>query len=47
MVKDISGDGDELLKFLAPTLNAQTRAFVVHGEADQAEGSLRVLQRHR
>jgi len=36
-------DGDELLKFLAPTLNAQTRAFVVHGEADQAEGFARRL----
>jgi metallo-beta-lactamase family protein len=36
-------DGDELLKFLGPTLNAQTRAFVVHGEADQAEGFARRL----
>ena len=31
------GDGDELLKFLAPTLKAETTAYVVHGEVPQAE----------
>jgi metallo-beta-lactamase family protein len=31
-------DGDELLRFLGPTLKPATQAFVVHGEADQAEG---------
>ncbi|QOV90088.1 MBL fold metallo-hydrolase RNA specificity domain-containing protein [Humisphaera borealis] len=31
-------DGDELLKFLAPTIRQQTQAFIVHGEPDQAEG---------
>jgi metallo-beta-lactamase family protein len=30
-------DGDELLRFLKPTLNARTSALVVHGEVDQAE----------
>jgi metallo-beta-lactamase family protein len=30
-------DGDELLRFLKPTLSAKTSAFVVHGEVDQAE----------
>jgi metallo-beta-lactamase family protein len=30
-------DGDELLRFLAPTCTPQTRAYVVHGEVDQAE----------
>jgi metallo-beta-lactamase family protein len=30
-------DGDELLKFLTPTLKPQTTAYVVHGEEDQAE----------
>jgi metallo-beta-lactamase family protein len=30
-------DGDELLRFLKPTLVPQTTAYVVHGEADQAE----------
>jgi metallo-beta-lactamase family protein len=30
-------DGDELLRFLKPVMNAATRAFVVHGEIDQAE----------
>jgi metallo-beta-lactamase family protein len=30
-------DGDELLRFLKPTLTPQTSAFVVHGEEDQAE----------
>ncbi len=32
------GDGDELLRFLKPTLVKQTSAFVVHGEIEQAEG---------
>lgn len=31
-------DGDELLKFLAPTLTPQTTAFVVHGEEDRVDG---------
>jgi metallo-beta-lactamase family protein len=31
-------DGDELLRFLTPTLVPQTQAFIVHGEPDQAEG---------
>ena len=31
-------DGDELLRFLTPTLTAGTTAHVVHGEVDQAEG---------
>jgi metallo-beta-lactamase family protein len=31
-------DGEELLRFLKPTLVPMTRAFVVHGEVDQAEG---------
>jgi metallo-beta-lactamase family protein len=30
-------DGDELLRFLRPTLGSGTAGFVVHGEADQAE----------
>jgi metallo-beta-lactamase family protein len=30
-------DADELLKFLGPTLSAQTTAYVVHGEEPQAE----------
>ena len=30
-------DGDELLRFLEPTLVKETTAFVVHGEEDQAE----------
>jgi metallo-beta-lactamase family protein len=30
-------DGDELLRFLKPTLAKETTAYVVHGEADQAE----------
>ena len=29
--------GDELLRFLKPTLVSQTEAYVVHGEVDQAE----------
>jgi metallo-beta-lactamase family protein len=31
-------DGDELLRFLKPTLVPQTDAYVVHGEVPQAEG---------
>jgi metallo-beta-lactamase family protein len=31
-------DGDELLRFLAPTLKVDTTAHVVHGEVPQAEG---------
>jgi metallo-beta-lactamase family protein len=31
-------DGNELLKFLAPTLRPETTAYVVHGEVEQAEG---------
>ena len=31
-------DGDELLRFLSPTLGPNTSAYVVHGEVDQAEG---------
>jgi metallo-beta-lactamase family protein len=31
-------DGDELLKFLTPTLRPETTVCVVHGEVDQAEG---------
>jgi metallo-beta-lactamase family protein len=34
-------DGDELLRFLKPTLVGQTQAWVVHGEPDQAEGLAR------
>jgi metallo-beta-lactamase family protein len=30
-------DGDELLRFLKPTLTPKTSAWVVHGEVDQAE----------
>ena len=30
-------DGDELLRFLKPTLAKETTAYVVHGEEDQAE----------
>ena len=36
-------DGDELLRFLQPTLDPRTTAYVVHGEADQAEGFARRL----
>jgi metallo-beta-lactamase family protein len=36
-------DGDELLRFLKPTLVPTARAFVVHGEVDQAEGFARRL----
>jgi metallo-beta-lactamase family protein len=31
-------DGQELLRFLTPTLVPQTTAYVVHGEVPQAEG---------
>ncbi len=31
-------DGDELLRFLKPTLTRQTTAFVVHGESDRCDG---------
>ncbi len=38
-------DGDELLRFLKPTLVARTEAFVVHGEVPQAEGfAARLIQ---
>ena len=42
-VKTIHGlsahaDGDELLRFLGPTLKPATTAYVVHGEIPQAEG---------
>jgi metallo-beta-lactamase family protein len=30
-------DGDELLRFLTPTLRPETVAYVVHGEEPQAE----------
>jgi metallo-beta-lactamase family protein len=36
-------DGDELLRFLQPTLTGRTTAFVVHGEEDQAEAFARRL----
>ena len=36
-------DGGEILRFLQPTLGKQTQTFVVHGEADQAEGFARRL----
>jgi metallo-beta-lactamase family protein len=36
-------DGNELLKFLQPTLVKQATAYVVHGEEDQAEGFARRL----
>src|SRR4030095_4355245 len=36
-------DGDALLRFLRPPLLKRTSAFVVHGEADQAEGFARRL----
>jgi metallo-beta-lactamase family protein len=47
-VKTIHGlsahaDGEELIRFLTPTIKEQTTAFVVHGEADQAEGFARRL----
>ena len=31
-------DGDELLRFLSPTLKPETTAYIVHGEVDQSEG---------
>jgi metallo-beta-lactamase family protein len=31
-------DGDELLRFLTPTIRPETIAYVVHGEVPQAEG---------
>ncbi len=31
-------DGDELLRFLGPTLGRQTSSWIVHGEVDQSEG---------
>lgn len=31
-------DGDELLRFLKPTIRKETQAYIVHGEVDQAEG---------
>lgn len=36
-------DGDELLRFLQPTLEPQSTAYIVHGEPDQAEGFARRL----
>jgi metallo-beta-lactamase family protein len=36
-------DGNELIRFLKPALAPQTRAYVVHGEPDQAEGFARRL----
>jgi metallo-beta-lactamase family protein len=36
-------DADELLRFLKPALNAQTQAYVVHGEVPQAEAFARRL----
>jgi len=36
-------DGNELLRFLGPTLKKETAAYVVHGEEDQAEGFARRL----
>jgi metallo-beta-lactamase family protein len=32
------GDGDELLRFLKPTIRSETTAYVVHGEVPQSEG---------
>jgi metallo-beta-lactamase family protein len=38
-------DGDELLRFLKPTLAGSTDFYVVHGEVDQAEGfAMRLLR---
>jgi metallo-beta-lactamase family protein len=31
-------DGDELLRFLKPTIRKETQAYIVHGEVAQAEG---------
>jgi metallo-beta-lactamase family protein len=36
-------DADELRRFLSPTLDRGTSAYVVHGEVDQAEGFARRL----
>jgi metallo-beta-lactamase family protein len=36
-------DADELLRFLKPTLDARTTAYVVHGEPEQSEGFARRL----
>jgi metallo-beta-lactamase family protein len=36
-------DGDELVRFLKPTLVPRSNAFIVHGEPDQAEGLARKL----
>lgn len=36
-------DGNELIRFLKPTMVQSTTAFVVHGEEDQAEGFARKL----
>jgi metallo-beta-lactamase family protein len=36
-------DGEELTRFLSPTLKKDTVAYVVHGEPDQAEGLARRL----
>ena len=36
-------DREELLRFLGPTLKAQTTAYVVHGEVPQAEAFARTL----
>lgn len=37
-------DGEELLRFLAPTIRKESRAFVVHGEAESAETFAKKLQ---
>jgi metallo-beta-lactamase family protein len=39
-------DGDELLRFLRPTLTGSTEFYVVHGEVDQAEGFAQRLLGH-
>ena len=31
-------DGNELVRFLLPTLKAESSFYIVHGEPDQAEG---------
>ncbi|HEY7091278.1 MAG TPA: MBL fold metallo-hydrolase [Tepidisphaeraceae bacterium] len=36
-------DGDEIARFLAPTLVGKTNAYIVHGEPDQAEGLAKKL----
>lgn len=40
-------DGEELLRFLGPTLVPQTTAYLVHGEVPQAEGFAERLLRAR